>query len=58
MAKIIEQVIVARISHLVKDSDESPIVLTQVDMQNLEAVLVELAGERSIIEIESTVTGN
>ncbi len=55
MARIVEQVIVIKVSQLVKDSEENPIMLTDVDMQNLEAVLVEFAGEKALVEIETVV---
>jgi hypothetical protein len=53
MAKLIEQTLVITISKMVKnDAPESPALTSDIITQ-LEAVVVELAGSDTIVEIQS-----
>lgn len=52
MAKLHEEVLVIKISKLVKDSDEPEQFLTGETVQNLEAVVQELAGSGTLVEIQ------
>lgn len=51
MAKLQEQLVVIKVSRLLRDSEEEMPLLTDVDLQNLEQVVQELAGQKSLIEI-------
>jgi hypothetical protein len=52
MAKIQEEIIVVKVSRLLRDSDQSsePILNDQA-VENLEVVIQELAGENVLVEI-------
>lgn len=53
MAKIQEEIIVLRLSKLIKNNDEDVSPLTNKDFaSNLEAILQELVGETVVVEIE------
>lgn len=53
MAKIQEEIVVIRLSKIVKSSDEHPGSLTGEDFSaNLEAIVQELVGETVVVEIE------
>ena len=51
MAKIIEEVIIIKLSKLVKDNDNSNIVSDELE-SSLEQVAQELVGEAVIVEVE------
>ena len=53
MAKIQEEVVVIRLSKLIKNSEEDVVQLTNKDFSaNLEAILQELVGDTVVVEIE------
>jgi hypothetical protein len=52
MAKLQEQVLVIKISRLLKDTEEESPLLHAPDLQSLEQVVQELAGERSLVELQ------
>jgi hypothetical protein len=52
MAKIHEEIIVLKLSKLIKDSDPTTTMITEDLISNLAAVLEELAGPGIIIEID------
>jgi hypothetical protein len=52
MAKIQEEIIVIKVSKLLRDSDsEAAQILNQDAVSSLEAVIQELAGENVLVEI-------
>jgi hypothetical protein len=51
MAKLQEDVLVIKISKLIKDSEESGTALTEELITSLEAVVTELAGVGALVEI-------
>ena len=51
MAKLQEDVLVIKISKLIKDSDEPGTALTEDLIASLEAVTQELAGAGALVEI-------
>ena len=51
MAKLNEEMIVIKISELLKDSDESRTILDADMCANLEAVIQELAGAGKLVEL-------
>jgi hypothetical protein len=54
MAKINESVMVIKVSELVKDNEEKPSPLTDEMVTQLHAVIQELAGPQTLVEIERT----
>jgi len=53
MAKIQEEVVVIRLSKLIKSTDDEVASLTSKDFSaNLEAIVQELVGETVVVEIE------
>lgn len=52
MAKINESVLVVKVSELVKDNEEKPSPLTEDMVNQLQAVIQELAGPQTLVEIE------
>ena len=52
MAKLNEEVLVVKISKLLKDGDEQTTLLTEDGLLSLEAVVQELAGAGTLIEIQ------
>lgn len=52
MAKLQEQVIVIKLSRLLKDNETETPLLHDPDLQSLEQVIQELAGEKSLVEIQ------
>ncbi|CAB5215121.1 hypothetical protein UFOVP190_404 [uncultured Caudovirales phage] len=52
MAKIQEEVVVIKVSKLLKDSDVQAGVLTEEVLASLEAVVTELAGVGALVEID------
>ena len=52
MAKLHEEVVVIKVSKLMKDSDTiNPVLLTNLTLESLEAVVQELIGANALIEI-------
>ena len=51
MAKLHEEVIVIKVSKLLKDTDEPSDVLNAGTLESLEAVVQELAGAGTLVEI-------
>ena len=51
MAKLQEDILTIKISKLIKDSDETGTNLTPELVQSLEAVVQELAGAGTLVEI-------
>lgn len=52
MAKINESIIVVKVSELVKDNDEVAQPLTDEAITQLQAVVQELTGPQTLVEIE------
>ena len=53
MAKLHEEVVVVKVSKLLKDSDTATAILNDETVASLEAVVQELAGTNVLVEIES-----
>lgn len=52
MAKIQEEIIVIKVSRLIRDNEQdSPAILPQDSVSSLEAVIQELAGANTMVEI-------
>jgi hypothetical protein len=51
MAKLQEDVLVIKISKLIKDSEEAGTALTEELITSLEAVVAELAGAGTLVEV-------
>jgi hypothetical protein len=52
MAKINESIVVIKVSELVKDNEEKPNPLNEDMVTQLHAVIQELAGPQTLVEIE------
>lgn len=52
MAKLQEEVLVIKVSKLLKDSDVESAILTAETVASLEAVVQELAGANTLVEIQ------
>ncbi len=52
MAKLQEEVLVIKVSKLLKDSDTESEILTAETVASLEAVVQELAGANTLVEIQ------
>lgn len=52
MAKIVEEVIIIKVSKLVKDSAEGSNIVSDETIASLEAVAQELVGDGAVVEIE------
>lgn len=52
MAKIVEEVIVIKVSKLVKDITNDTSVVSEETIASLEAVVQELVGESTVVEVE------
>ena len=52
MAKLHEEVIVVKVSKLLKDSDSDPVILDAETVTSIEAVVQELAGAGTLVEIQ------
>jgi hypothetical protein len=52
MAKLHEEVIVVKVSKLLKDTDEASVLLNTGILESLEAVVQELAGAGTLVEIQ------
>lgn len=53
MAKINESIIVVKVSELLKDTDEANPIFDATTLEQLEAVIRELAGPKVLVEIEN-----
>jgi len=51
MAKLNEQVMVIKVSELIKDDQEPRVILTEEVIGQLEAVIGELAGPGKLVEL-------
>jgi len=51
MAKIQEEIIVIKVSKLLKDADESVVIMNPDAVASLEAVVQELAGSNTLVEM-------
>jgi len=52
MAKLHEEVIVVKVSKLLKDSDSEPVILDNDTINSVEAVIQELAGAGTLVEVQ------
>ena len=52
MAKVHEEVIVVKVSKLLKDSDSEPVILDNDTVTSIEAVIQELAGAGALVEVQ------
>jgi hypothetical protein len=52
MAKLHEEVLVIKVSKLLKDSEDSAEIISNDILHSLEAVVEELAGAGTLVEIE------
>jgi phosphohistidine swiveling domain-containing protein len=52
MAKLHEEVLVIKVSKLVKDSEQASGLVTEETITSLEAVVQELTGPTTLVEIE------
>jgi hypothetical protein len=52
MAKLHEEVLVVKVSKLLKDGDNPSSILTADTVASLEAVVQELAGANTLVEIQ------
>lgn len=53
MAKLQEEIIVVKVSKLLKDGDSETPILTEETINSLEAVVQELAGAGALVEIQT-----
>lgn len=51
MARLHEEIIVVKVSKLLKDSDNDPVILDNDTITSIEAVIQELAGAGTLVEI-------
>lgn len=51
MAKLNEELVVIKVSELLKDSDEQRVILDDEMITSLEAVIQEIAGAGKLVEI-------
>ena len=52
MAKLHEEIVVIKVSKLIKDDATAPVLLTNPTIESLEAVVQELAGANTLVEIQ------
>jgi translation initiation factor IF-2 len=52
MAKLHEEVIVVKVSKLLKDSDNEAVILDSDTLASIEAVVQELAGAGTLVEVQ------
>jgi hypothetical protein len=52
MAKLHEEVVVIKVSKLIKDDATTPILLTNPTLESLEAVVAELVGSNTLVEVQ------
>jgi hypothetical protein len=53
MAKLQEEVLVIKISRLLKDSEQESVIIDAGSLVSLEAVVQELAGAGALVEIQT-----
>jgi hypothetical protein len=53
MATLHEEIVVIKISKLVRDNEVSSIILNEELLQSLEAVVQELAGTNVLVEVQT-----
>ncbi len=53
MAKLQEEVLVVKISRLLKDSEQESVIIDAASLVSLEAVVQELAGAGALVEIQT-----
>lgn len=53
MAKLHEEVLVIKVSKLLRDSEEAPDILNSDVVNSIDAVLAELTGAGTLVEIET-----
>lgn len=51
MAKIVEEILIIKLSKLAKDKDDSENLLDQQAINNIEQVIQELVGDGVVVEI-------
>jgi len=54
MAKLQEEIVVIKVSRLLKDSENESVILDQDLLTNLETVVQELAGAGALVEIATS----
>ena len=52
MAKLHEEIVVIKVSKLIKDDATAPVLLTIPTIESLEAVVAELVGSNTLVEIQ------
>lgn len=52
MAKLHEEIIVVKVSKLLKDNDTEPTILDNEVISSIDAVIQELAGAGTLVEIQ------
>jgi hypothetical protein len=52
VAKLHEEVIVIKVSKLIKDAETAPVLLDTQTIESLEAVVAELVGSNTLVEIQ------
>jgi hypothetical protein len=52
MAKLHEEIVVIKVSKLIKDDATAPVLLTNPTIESLEAVVAELVGANALVEIQ------
>ena len=52
MAKLQEEVVVIKVSKLIKDAETAPVLLDTQTIESLEAVVAELVGSNTLVEIQ------
>ena len=53
MAKLQEEVLVIKVSRLLKDHEQETVMIDAASLASLEAVVQELAGAGALVEIET-----
>jgi hypothetical protein len=53
MAKLQEEVLVVKISRLLKDNEQESVIIDAASLVSLEAVVQELAGAGALVEIQT-----
>jgi hypothetical protein len=53
MAKLQEEVLVIKVSRLLKDHEQEMVMIDAASLASLEAVVQELAGANALVEIET-----
>ena len=52
MAKLHEEVVVIKVSKLITDAETAPVLLDTQIIESLEAVVAELVGSNTLVEIQ------